>query len=110
MGLEDLNLTSSNESIISIVKELFNTDNIKLKSDISDKQIETIALLQWANECKQSKKEDGLTILNEKIIPNIMELQISKNRKSREEIKSILSSLMPTLIEKETNTADEIKK
>src|SRR6056297_2492394 len=83
------NIEGSREAINS--RELFNAsdDNIDLKTDLSDKEINLIATLKFNDEFLKSK---GLSPLFNRYYRNYMRLKVSKDRKSREEFVKINKS------------------
>jgi len=87
---EQLNsFQSLNEDSSTNPKELFDKENITTKTELSGEQVMIISRLKVLGE--HLKKSYGIDYFNE-LIDNFLELQISKDRKSREEFVSTFQS------------------
>ena len=80
-------VSDNNAHLKAIVKEVYSSDDIKLKTDLTSAQVQYNAVgLTFAKRYGVSLLED---IINEQML-----LAVSKNRKGRKEFENIASSIM----------------
>ena len=105
-------LFGNNESAITILQKLLESDDVELKTDINNKAIWTLARVKWYSERqkKENINKSGMEILSDIVIPYILKLKISNNRKSRTEIVQAITNLNKDLGNKGSSLIDEFSK
>lgn len=112
MGIESLNLGKKETNPLDILKDLFDNNSITMKTQVSPNQFRALVRAKWLEEVNKpiNSRKTGLEILNGIVIPYALELMVSVNRQSREEAKVILSNIAGTLLERQEEEKNAIKK
>lgn len=112
MGIESIMMGGEDESILNVIKDFFNKQNIETKTDIDDTDISIIIEILWhsALQKEENKDKTAIEIVADEILPTLLQLRVSRNRKSRSEFENILKGILPALLEHESNLANDIKR
>jgi hypothetical protein len=87
-GSEEYVPTTDIELTHEVVGQLFDDNNIKMVSDLKERQITGILKLQSVNHILYGDKQSTLSLL----IDNFLTLQVSKNRQGRGELIRAISN------------------
>lgn len=107
MGLESIDLQSTQSNPLDILKNFFNKENIELKSELTDEEISIMLECFWHFSLNENKQDTGLKILVAQLFPYLLALKTSRNRQSRKELKDILTSFLPKTMEQQ-NLKEEL--
>jgi len=98
MGIDSLFQVAAGQSTLyDLLKNFLSTSNIELKSDLSPDQIAIICEISWHNAINdpQNFNRRGMDILMDVVVTKLLELSVSKDRKSRAEMENIFRALFP---------------